>query len=306
MKIFQLSSGQLTRRLKKTGLRWRIGPFIVHLRSGIASFIDYFQRMYGHHPFLEPPWNEIADFHIDLVQDRGPRRWWRPKVYFELDGSKVLAPFPLDHAPPLFEWGLNFCIAGRSNHLLILHAAVVARDGRAMILPGTPGSGKSTLCAALMLRGWQLLSDEFALIRPEDGHVLPLPKPIALKNQSLEVIRRFESAASLGPVFPKTRKGTVAHLPPTAGSVAVQDRALKPEWLVFPRYEADSAPVLLRPPPQYTFLRLAANAFNYEVRGASGFRSVARLVRGCHLYEFRNGGLEKGVAVLEGLLERRS
>jgi predicted ATPase len=29
-----------------------------------------------------------------------------------------------------------------------------------VILPAPPGSGKSTLCAALVTRGWRLLSDE--------------------------------------------------------------------------------------------------------------------------------------------------
>jgi predicted ATPase len=33
---------------------------------------------------------------------------------------------------------------------------VVERDGHALILPAMPGSGKSTLTAALVQRGWRL------------------------------------------------------------------------------------------------------------------------------------------------------
>ena len=73
----------------------------------------------------------------------------------------------------------------------MLHAAVVERNGSALFLPAMPGSGKSTLCAALTYRGWRLFSDEFGLIEPARGAVLPLPRAIPLKNRSIEVIRRF-------------------------------------------------------------------------------------------------------------------
>jgi predicted ATPase len=46
----------------------------------------------------------------------------------------------------------------------MLHAAVVEKNGKALILPALPGSGKSTLSAALAMNGWRFLSDEFTMI----------------------------------------------------------------------------------------------------------------------------------------------
>jgi hypothetical protein len=43
---------------------------------------------------------------------------------------------------------------------------------------------------------------------------------VALKNESIGVIRAFAPQALLGPDFPKTRKGTVAHLAASAMAVA--------------------------------------------------------------------------------------
>ena len=53
------------------------------------------------------------------------------------------------------------------NDLLLLHAGV-ERDGLALICPPS-WSGKSTLTAALSLRGWRLLSDEFGAFDPRQA-----------------------------------------------------------------------------------------------------------------------------------------
>ena len=81
-----------------------------------------------------------------------------------------------------------------------------------IIMPGVPGAGKSTLCAALGLTGWRILSDEHALIQPGTAQVVPLCRPVSLKNESIEVIRSFDPGAIFGPVSKDTHKGTVAHM----------------------------------------------------------------------------------------------
>ena len=44
----------------------------------------------------------------------------------------------------MYEWGVNWCIGTTGHCNLILHSAVVEKDGRGVILPAIPGSGKST------------------------------------------------------------------------------------------------------------------------------------------------------------------
>lgn len=305
MKIADCSEKKLARYLSGGGLRFVAGPFSVHLKSNAPGFSGYLRLLYGQHPLLQPPWTDIADFHLQLNAGRGIRRLWRPQAHFLLDGSHLLAPFPLDHAPPLFEWGWNFCIAGRANQFLILHNAVVAKKGRALILPGIPGSGKSTLCAALVLRGWQLLSDEFALVDPNDGRIAPLARPIALKNESIQAIRSFEPTAILGPSFPKTRKGTVAHLQPPVSSVEQMDCPVLPHWVVCPQFQQGGETVLEKLPKSHAFLRVAANAFNYETRGVSGFQSVTRIIKKCDCFDLRFTSLSAAVSILEDLVDSK-
>ena len=82
----------------------------------------------------------------------------------------------------MLEAGLNWCIGNLAHQYLVIHSATLERGGRALLMPAPPGSGKSTLCAALITRGWRLLSDEFALVDPATGLLVPVPRPVALKG----------------------------------------------------------------------------------------------------------------------------
>lgn len=53
--------------------------------------------------------------------------------------------------------------------LLSLHAAALARDGRAILIMADKGAGKSTLSWALQRRGWDLLADDLARVSAVDG-----------------------------------------------------------------------------------------------------------------------------------------
>ncbi len=75
-----------------------------------------------------------------------------------------------------------------------VHAAVVARAGRVVALAAESGTGKSTLCAVLLTRGWEYVSDE-ALVLDADGSVRPYPRPLALSPWSLRYLGLPEPAA---------------------------------------------------------------------------------------------------------------
>ena len=53
-----------------------------------------------------------------------------------------------------------------------LHATTVAKDGRAVMLSGVSGSGKSDLALRLIDRGFTLVSDDRTLVAKADGRVI--------------------------------------------------------------------------------------------------------------------------------------
>lgn len=67
------------------------------------------------------------------------------------------------------------------------HAAAVARDGRALVVAGPSGSGKSHLAARLVADGWSLLADDHVVIRPDDGRWLAYPGARTVRVEGLEV-----------------------------------------------------------------------------------------------------------------------
>jgi HprK-related kinase A len=289
----------LAARLRGPGLRLQTGPFIARVRSPLPALAVALGRMYADYPVLDE--ETVADFDVLLRAPRGLRRLVRPQVVFHYDGLAPFQPLPLAQLYPMFEWAMNWCVSSHAQSWLVIHAAVVEKEGRAVILPAPPGSGKSTLCAALVARGWRLLSDELTLVRLDDGRIDPVPRPVSLKNASIDVIRAWAPQAQLSPPVADTLKGTVAHMRAPGGSVARAFEAATPAWIVFPKWRA-GAPAELVPVPQArAHVRLAENAFNYSLLGASGFNAAARLVDSTRTFDFSYGALDDAMAVFDRL-----
>ena len=154
------------------GLYLDLGTVTVRVRSSLRSFADHVRLLYGAFPFQRTA--DFSDIHVDLRLPRSLRRLLRPQATFSVDETFPFDAFPADSAFPLFEWGVNWCLSMRLNQHLLLHAGVVEHRGHAIILAALPGSGKSTLTAALMLNGFRLLSDEFCVVRLDTGTVQAL------------------------------------------------------------------------------------------------------------------------------------
>jgi len=68
----------------------------------------------------------------------------------------------------------------RGKGHLVLHGSVVAKAGRAAILTGPSGAGKTTLAMALLERDWSLLADDLAVLELPSLRCLPVPTALGL------------------------------------------------------------------------------------------------------------------------------
>jgi HprK-related kinase A len=302
--LSELSSDEVVRRARAGELAVWCGPFVVRLASAIPAIAHGLHRLYSDHELAGS--DDFADVRLEIAPPPGLRAWFRPQVEFTFDGERPMTPLALDQAYPLFEWALNWSIASTANHFLILHAAVIERAGRVLIMPGPPGSGKSTLCAALVNSGWRLFSDELTLIDTERFVVVPLPRPISLKNESIAAIQGFFPDAIFSPVVHNTQKGSVAHMKALANHVRRAAETAGPGWIVFPQYARGAASALIPRAKADTLLELGSNAFNYHIHGAAGFAALANFVDASGCYDFRYGDLAAAIALFNGLTPQDS
>ena len=299
MNVSALTLSDLGSRLSQAGIFLQTGSFITHLQTSIPGVAEGVGLLYADYPLLEQ--SDFADFHVSLGYPRNLRHWFKPQVLFYFDGHPPFKPLPLDQAFPMLEWGLNWCVSSHANRYLIIHAAVVEKGGHAAILPAPPGSGKSTLCAALVNRGWRLLSDELALVRVSDGKIIPLPRPVSLKNESIDIIQQYEPGAVISRKVSDTMKGTVAHMKVPTDSVTRAAETARAAWVIFPKYQAGAAARLEALPQARAFMRIADNAFNYSLLGVKGFETMAGLIDASLCYDFTYSVLDEAIETFAAL-----
>jgi len=297
MRLNELSLDDLRQRLR-AGLQLVTGPFTFRIVSSLPGIAQGLSKLYGEFPLSDEP---FADFHVRIDALGGPRHFYHPQAQFWVDEYTPFKPLPRDQAFAMLEWGMNWCVASHAHYYLMLHAAVLERDGHALIMPGDPGAGKSTLTAALMLDGWRLLSDEIALIDRNDGLLYGLARPVSLKNASIDIVRGHDPQAILGSTARDTHKGSVAHLKPTTNSVLRVNEPAQPTWIVFPRWKSGAEARLTPHSKSAAFLHLASHAFNYSLLGQLGFQRAAALMDRCSCWDFEYGRLEEATALFREL-----
>jgi len=299
VRLAELSTAEFSRQVHGEGLVLGIGPFAFRIKSSIHSVHQGLQGLYGEYPLLEQ--DSFADFEVMVTPSGGVRRWWRSQAVFRFDGGEPFSPLPLTHAYPLLEWAMNWCVSMHVQQYLLLHAAVIEKNGFAMVLPAPPGSGKSTLCAGMIHRGWRLLSDEMALIGLDGHTVSPFGRPVSLKNQSIDIIKRYAPNAVFSPTVHDTHKGSVALLKVPTEQVRLIHEPAIPKWIVFPKFVTGSNASLTPRSKGQSMLELGRNSFNYMVLGRTGFEGLSSLVDACECYDFEYSQLDDAVAIFDNL-----
>ena len=149
----------------------KLGPFRLNISTNnpaaIASINLHYSAL-----VIDPC--DFVDFHIELIESRA-------QLSVVIDSLRAFNPIPAHHGALAVEWAINHAIYQTLHHYLILHSAVLVKNGKAVLFPADSGSGKSTLSAALMLSGWTLYTDELAILEGPVTRVHCLPKPVNLK-----------------------------------------------------------------------------------------------------------------------------
>lgn len=183
-------------------------------------------------------------------------------------------------------WDLHALVSKRTRDFLLLHAAAVARDGRVILLPAPPESGKSSLSIALLGAGFDYLSDELGAVDPVTGDVHPYAKRIWVIERSLEffpgLVERLGDRKGLGAGLLKryVRPEDLGASVGAAGPVGL---------VVFPTTDHHGPPRLTRLSRAEAVHRLAANSFNLPIYGERGLVRLGEIARRVPAYRLDGG-----------------
>ena len=183
-----------------------VGGTTCRLRVEDASLAEVVGPLVSSLP--EAPAEELAHTMSLVTLDRADAGRFRLVV----DGRVATDDADRDQAIVQLLHELDDLAASEAGEALTFHAGAVARDGRAILVAGQSGRGKSTLTGALVRRGWSYLTDEVTVVRLEDHRILPYPKALDLDDGSRKLLRIRRAAVDLGAAKQKvlpTRLGRV-------------------------------------------------------------------------------------------------
>jgi len=204
----------------------------------------------------------------------------------------VVAPWAL-HFPyhlryELIEFAVQ-TLAARSGGLVPLHAACLASRGRAVLLVGDSGTGKSTLCLHGLIGGLEMVAEDSVFVAARGRRATGLASFLHLRDDSLAAVERGTAAALRRAPTIRRRSGVskyeidlrrrfaLARRPPRIDAVVFLSRRRRRGTLLV----ALSAPAMLRrlrALQPYAVAAASWPAFERSVRGVAAFE----LGRGAH------------------------
>jgi hypothetical protein len=158
---------------------------------------------------------------------------------------------------------------------LPLHASAAAVGGRAVVICGVTGRGKSTLAATLAARGHEVIAEDGVVVRFEEDEPMVWPglTGVMITGEAASAVGIPDAvgrADARGRVFVQTRRA-VAGPAPVAAVVILMERA-------------GDRVSLITPKPAKAHRELLAHVIGANRRGPVAFASAARLVERVPVY----------------------
>lgn len=231
------------------------------------------------------------DFHVKI----------RPsEVGHELvidDDSLYRASDPGNVVDHLVAWCNRRAVESRPAAVNIHAAGLVAPGSdRTIVVPGSPGAGKTTLAATACRRGWGYLSDE--MVSVEDDTIRAYPKPLTVKRGTLPFLTDVDMARYELSQHQTRWYVSVAEL---GGWVTQQGR---PHAIAFIAYDDDNATTVTELGVGEATVALAVNCQQELDDDGAKLLQLARLADASVCVELEHHDLDEAMGVLSDLVAR--
>ena len=173
------------------------------------------------------------------------------------------------------------------NEHMLFHAGAAAFKNRGILLPAPGGSGKTTLVASLIRRGFQYLADDVAVVARSTSECLPYAQSLSIKGEARDL---------LAPLYPELanvesglhfRGQEVTYLPPPRR--AWPEQPVPIEYIVVPTYVPATLTTLTPISRMHAVRCLLEQSFNAQRLGGLALTKTSELVRGAECYALTFG-----------------
>ena len=169
---------------------------------------------------------------IDIKATRLENGELRSDIY--RDGVPVGCALRVSWLAPIVKSVLWQSAINAHDFLLNIHAGVVASGDHCILLPAATGSGKTSLTAALVHRGFRYFSDEVALVGPR-FLVPPMPLAMGIKSTGWDLMTPYYPGLLSLPVHLRNDAKALRYIRPSTD--ALEDVPLPISHIIFPKYE---------------------------------------------------------------------
>jgi len=180
-----------------------------------------------------------------------------------------------------------FHIANQAKSAHCLHAASVAKNGSAMMIPANSGAGKSTFTTWLASNGFDYITDELILI-DADRQLEGIARPIQIKANGIDAIKSLVKKPEL------IQTGKFANALPLEclGAKVSEQHKHRLALVVFPQYRQGAAYSFCELSSAAAGMRLMANHVNARNLQGHGFREMMAIIRSTQCYSLDYGGFD--------------
>ena len=301
--IKDIEKKALNEALKAGSLEILLGPFSARIQGTDSSLVEFLYDAYRDVGAR----TELCDV-TDIALKIGPpswiRKYIRPQVICDPGFQVPVLPLPSHMSALALEMGMNLGVALKCCRYVTFHAGAVANEKGGILISADSGGGKSTLTASLMEEGYRLLSDEFGLLNMDDASLVAYPRPVSLKNQSIEIVRELSGSDWISSVLEGTPKGRIAYRRVRPGDIEGANKPATPRLILFPNYHPEGEHYARAVPSSEAMMRMIPSSINYHLLGERAYSALVRLMDTATAYEIGYKSTEQAHIIVSDLAEK--